>query len=145
MQLGGHDRGGRLEQPQPHARVPGEETGRDVGDHPQRLGGNGDRAAGQPGGVAEFLARLVELAKDAMNPAQEQAAEAVELNAPAAPVEQLDAELPLEARDRAAEGGLGDPQFLGGPAHVLVPGDGLEVAQLGRFHAASLCILSMST
>src|SRR5580700_5455034 len=140
VQLGGHDRGGRLEQPQPHARVPGEEAGRDVGDHPQRLGGNGDRAGGQPGGVAEFLARLVELAEGAMNPAQEQAAEAVELNAPAAPVEQFDAELRLEAGDRAAEGGLGDPQFLGGPAHVLVPGDGLEIAQLVRFHAASLCI-----
>ncbi len=49
-------------------------------------------------------------------------------------VEERDAELGFQARDRAAERGLGDAQFRGGPAHVLVPGDGLEIAQLQQVH-----------
>ena len=49
-------------------------------------------------------------------------------------VEERDAELGFQAGDRSAEGGLGDAQLRGGPAHVLVPGHRLEVAQLQQVH-----------
>jgi hypothetical protein len=108
----------------------GEEAGGQAGDGAQGLGGDGHHAAGEPGGVAELAPALVELSDGARNPGEEHGAETVEPEPPSVAVEEPDPQLGFEARDRPAEGGLGDVQLGRGPAHVLVVGDGLEVAQL---------------
>ena len=90
----------------------------------------------QPGGVVQFAAGLVELAERDSDPGQERGAEPVQRHPPAAPVEQRDAEFGLQAGDRPAERGLRHAEFLGRAAHVLVAGDGLEVAQLQEVHGA---------
>ena len=120
--------------------MPGQEPGHQAAERTQRLGGDGHRSLGQPGGVAELALALVDLAERPVGPGQEHRAEPVELNPPSAAVEERDAEFGLEARDRPAQRGLGDVQLGRGPAHVLVAGDGLEVAQLEQVHrAVSLC------
>ena len=134
LKLGGHDRGGRLVQLEAHLRVFGEEAGGEVGDGAQRLGGDGHHALGEAGGVVELVLALVELADGARDPGEEHGAEAVELDPPSVTVEERDPELGFEARDRPAEGRLGDVQLGRRPAHVLVVGDGLEVAQLQEIH-----------
>jgi hypothetical protein len=49
-------------------------------------------------------------------------------------VEERDPQLGFEPGDRSAEGRLGHVQLGRRPAHVLVVGDGLEVAQLQEIH-----------
>ena len=55
-------------EPEAHLRVPGEEAGHQAAERAQRLGGDGHRALGQPGGVAELVLALVELAERAPDP-----------------------------------------------------------------------------
>ena len=118
--------------------MPGQEAGHQAAERAQRLGGDGHRPLGQPGGVAELALALVELVQRPAGPGQEHRAEPVEPDPPSAAVEERDAELGLQARDGPAQGGLGDAELGRGPAHVLVAGDGLEIAQLEQVHALML-------
>ena len=55
-----------------------------------------------------------------------------QLDGPPGPGEQRNAELRLEARDRARQRGLRDAQLLGGAGEVLLAGDGDELAEPGN-------------
>ena len=66
------------------------------------------------------------------------AARAADPGAGAVPVEQGDAELPLELADALAERRLGDVQVLAGPAQRAVLHDGREVLQLLHTHVHPL-------
>src|SRR5215472_7780300 len=57
---------------------------------------------------------------------------ASQLDGPSGTSEQRQAELGLEARDRAGEGGLRDAQQVRGASQVLLVGDGDELAEPGR-------------
>lgn len=114
--------------------MPGQEPGHQAAERAQRLGGDGHRPLGQSGGVAQFVLTLVELAERPAGPGQEHRAEPVELDPPPAAVEERHADFGLQSCDRPAQRGLGDVQLGRGPAHVLVPGDGLEVTQLEQVH-----------
>lgn len=52
-------------------------------------------------------------------------------------VEKLQPELPLQAGNLLADGGLDDAQLVRGPSEVAQLGDGDEVPQLTQLHLAS--------
>lgn len=58
----------------------------------------------------------------------------VQADAAASALEELHSEVGFQAGDGAAHRGLGDAQFGGGPADVLVACDDLEAAQGGQIH-----------
>ena len=98
------------------------------------LGGDTDPA--EPGGTGftDGPPPVVELAQGTVDMVQEHRTVLVEPDTAPPPVEERGTQIGLQTRDGAAEGGLGDPQFLRGTADVLVAGDGLEVTQLQQVH-----------
>ena len=91
------------------------------------------------GEVAHFPAAIFDLVERALDPAEKRGAVARERDRAAVTDEEFDAHVVFEPGDRAAERGLGDPEFVGGARHVLELRDRAEVDEPIPIHA--LCLL----
>ena len=122
-------------------RVPFQKRGGKTAQNAQGLGGGGNAAPSEPGGIVQFPAGLIELAKGTGYPHQKRGTEAIKLHAPAAAVEEGNAELGLETRHDPAESGLRDVELLGRTADMFMASHSLEVAQLKQIHRHYLSLL----
>jgi hypothetical protein len=127
-----------LDEPEPDRWVTGPEFAHHHRHDPGAEGGQeGERH------LSAFRADLVgeqpdvafQFGEGAFGPGQEHLAVAGEPHRAARAGEQRDAEICLQPRDGPGQCGLRYAQQLGGPAHVLFPRDGHELAQPGRQRA----------
>lgn len=104
-----HHVGSGLQAPDDDPGVGGAESGQQFGERQQGLGGHGDGAVVQPGGIGHLPSCVVEFVQGPLDPGQERGAIAVEPDGAALPVEERHAQLGLQPGDRPAHRGLGHP------------------------------------
>lgn len=140
-QLAGHRLGGRLPQPDIDTGMSRAEPGEQPGQGQERLARHGDTAAAPvttARRVRQFAAPVLKLRQRPVHAAQEGRAMPVEVDPATPAVEERHTQLRLQPGDRPAHRRLGDAQFVGRPADVLVARDDLEAAQRQQIHQPPL-------